>query len=139
LNPGSRVPQTRALTKLGHVPLALSDRQILAHPERALSRGTGSGPADSPGPPVRILGAEDHAVKLEEQAERDGTATTSRPVAWSRPGDQAVADVDDPACGHDLTTGQLPEQLAENRPLAATPGVGDAPHRRSVRAGVATR
>jgi hypothetical protein len=69
LNPGSRVPQTRALTKLGHVPLALSDRQILAHPGHALPRGTGQARLTAP---ARILGADDHAVKLEEQAERDG-------------------------------------------------------------------
>jgi hypothetical protein len=61
-----------------------------------------SGSADSTGPPVRTLGAEDHAVKLEERAERDGITMTSRPVTWSRPGDQAVTDLDDPACDHSI-------------------------------------
>jgi hypothetical protein len=78
LNPGSLVPQTSALTKLGHVPLALSDRQILAHLEHALPRGTGQARSTAL---ARILGAEDDAVTLEEQAERDGITMTSRPVA----------------------------------------------------------
>jgi hypothetical protein len=41
LNPGSLVPQTSALTKLGHVPLPLTDGQIIAQDP---SRLDGSGP-----------------------------------------------------------------------------------------------
>lgn len=43
MNRRSSVPQTDALTKLGHVPPVLSDGQMLAHLGHAWPRGTGSG------------------------------------------------------------------------------------------------
>ena len=45
MNPGSLVPQTSALTKLGHVPFALSDAQIIAQYQAPAATQSVAGPA----------------------------------------------------------------------------------------------
>jgi hypothetical protein len=76
LNRRSPDPQSGALTKLGHVPLVLSDRQMLAHPGHAWRRGTGV----RPGPRKRFRSRRQYLVgsELVVGAARSGQKVLTR-------------------------------------------------------------